>query len=274
MKIKTGLLFFAILIFFAFSFTKKPAQQGLCEIENTSFVSGEKLVYKAYYNWGFIWLPAGEASFTLTENKTDYEVRVIGKTYDSYESFFKVNDYFYSKIDKATLYPKNFVRIIEEGNYRKFDSISFDQENKKAYSINGKTRATAKRKEVNYDICMHDLLSVLYFMRNINVEQYSKGDYIPTKVFFDNESYPIKVRYDGKESKKNIKELGKYNTIKVTPDMVVGEVFKEGDKMKIWISDDANKVPLLIESPLKVGSAKAVLKSHSGLRHKLTAKIK
>lgn len=274
MKIKTGLLFFGFLIFFAFSFTRKPMQQGLCEIENTSFISGEKLVYKAYYNWGFIWLPAGEASFTLTENKTDYEVKVIGKTYESYESFFKVNDYFYSKIDKKTLYPKNFVRIIEEGNYRKFDSISFDQENKKAFSINGKTRATAKRKEVNYDICMHDLLSVLYFMRNINVEQYSKGDYIPTKVFFDNESYPIKVRYDGKEAKKSIKELGKYNTIKVTPDMVVGEVFKEGDKMKIWISDDANKVPLLIESPLKVGSAKAVLKSHSGLRHKLTAKIK
>ncbi|MFM2392684.1 MAG: hypothetical protein RLZZ546_666 [Bacteroidota bacterium] len=274
MKIKSTIFFLSLAILFAFNKVNDPTQQGLCEIENTCFKSGEKLVYKAYYNWGFIWIPAGEASFHITETKTDYEVKVVGKTYESYESFFKVNDYFYSKIDKKTLYPKSFVRIIEEGNYRKFDSISFDQERRKAFSINGKTRTSAVKKEVNYDICMHDLLSVLYFMRNINVELYTKGDYIPTKVFFDNESFPIKVRYDGKEPKKTIKELGKYNTIKVTPDMVVGEVFKEGDKMKIWISDDQNKIPLLIESPLKVGSAKAVLKSHSGLRHKLTAKIK
>ena len=43
--------------------------------------------------------------------------------------------------------------------------------------------------------------------------------------------------------------------------------------MKIWVSDDANKLPLLIESPLKIGSAKAVLKSYKGLRHKLSSKL-
>ena len=37
--------------------------------------------------------------------------------------------------------------------------------------------------------------------------------------------------------------------------------------MNIWVSDDKNKVPLLIESPISVGSIKAVLKSYSGLRH-------
>ena len=75
------------------------------------------------------------------------------------------------------------------------------------------------------------------------------------------------------EQKKEIKELGTYNTVKVIPDLVVGNVFKDGDKMKIWVSDDANKVPLLIESPLKIGSAKAVLKSYKGLRYKLSSKI-
>ena len=89
----------------------------VCSIENTSFVAGERLVYKAYYNWKFVWIPAGEAVFDVIENKNDYEVRVVGKTYESYDYFFKVRDYFYSKIDKKTLYPKNFVRIIEEGDY-------------------------------------------------------------------------------------------------------------------------------------------------------------
>lgn len=244
-----------------------------CAIDNTSFAPGERLVYKAYYNWKFVWIPAGEAVFDVIENKNDYEIKVVGKTYESYDYFFKVRDYFYSRIDKKTLYPKSFVRIIEEGDYRKFDSISFDQARQKAYSFNGKTRATAKMQQVNFNACMHDLLSVLYYLRNVNVDQYKKGNYIPTQVFFDNETFPIKVRYEGKEAQKEIKELGTYHTIKVIPDLVVGNVFKDGDKMKIWVSDDANKLPLLIESPLKIGSAKAVLKSYRGIRHKLSAKI-
>jgi hypothetical protein len=121
---------------------------------------------------------------------------------------------------------------------------------------------------------MHDLLSVLYFLRNVNVEGFKKGDFIPTQVLLDSGTYPIKVRYQGKEAKKTIKELGTFKTIKVIPDLVVGEVFKEGNKMQVWVSDDANKVPLFIESPLKIGSAKVVLKSYTGLRNPFTSKIK
>ena len=92
-------------------------------------------------------------------------------------------------------------------------------------------------------------------------------------MFFDKEVFPINVRYDGKE-KKDIKELGKFNTIRIIPDLVEGNVFKKGDYMKLWVSDDKNKIPLLIESPVSIGSIKAVLKSHSGLRYTLDSKIK
>ena len=95
----------AVIIFCAaFVRFEPPYSKDLCSIENVSFTSGEKLVFKAYYNWKFIWIPAGEAVFTVTENKFDYEVKVTGKTYDSYDDFFRVRDYFYSKIDKRTLY--------------------------------------------------------------------------------------------------------------------------------------------------------------------------
>jgi hypothetical protein len=258
----------------AFVRFEPPYSKDGCSIENISFSSGEKLVYKAYYNWKFIWIPAGEAAFTVTENKFDYEIKVIGKTYESYDNFFRVRDYFFSKIDKRTMYPKMFVRRIEEGDYRKYDSIIFDQNAQKVVSYNGKYKSTASKKDFTLKDCTHDLLSVLYYMRNINVDAYKKGEYIPTAVFFDEELFPVKVRYDGKEKKKDVKELGKYNTIKVIPDLVVGNVFKEGDKMKIWVTDDSNKLPLLVESPLKIGSAKAILKSHSGLRYDVTSKVK
>ena len=52
-----------------------------------------------------------------------------------------------------------------------------------------------------------------------------------------------------------------------SPELVESEIFKEKNSMRIWVSADENKLPLLIESPLSVGKMKAVLKSHSGLRY-------
>lgn len=238
-----------------------------CNIHNTAIAGGEKIVYKAYYNWEFVWIPAGEAVFNIRETKDNFEVTVTGRTYAAYDPFFRVRDYFHSVIDKKTMHPRHFVRIVEEGDYRKFDSIVFDQNTRKAISYNGKNRASANKKVLTLPECTHDLLSVLYFMRNINVSQHRPGDLIPTRILFDETIYPIKVRYEGKYDRFEIKDLGTFNTIKVIPDLVTGNVFKDGNRMHVWVTNDGNKLPLLIESPLSVGSAKAVLKSWSGTRY-------
>ena len=245
-----------------------------CKIENTAFQSGETIIYKAYYNWKFVWIPAGEATFNLIEKEDTYEITVIGKTYKSYDSFFKVRDYFHSEIDKNTMFPKSFVRIVEEGNYRKFDSIQFMQDKLTATSFNGRTKDTAIKKIIPIQQCTHDLLSVLYFMRNIEIARYNPGDQIPTKILFDETIYSINVKYEGKYPNFDIKDVGKMNTVKVIPDLVTGNVFKDGNRMHVWVTDDPNKLPLLIESPLSIGSAKAVLKSYSGLRYKMTEQRK
>lgn len=267
------LLFFSILILFLFVNAADSYRHDLkedCTIINTAIKGGEKIVYKAYYNWKFVWVPAGEAEFYIKEHPDTYEVTVTGKTYKGYDAFFRVRDYFHSIIDKKTMYPKYFVRIVEEGNYRKFDSLVFNQNNLSAISYNGKTRATAKRKYITIHQCTHDLLSVLYFMRNIDISKHKPGDLIPTKLLFDENIYPIKVKYEGKYDNFEIKDVGTFNTIKVIPDLVTGNVFKDGNRMHVWVTNDGNKLPLMVESPLSVGSAKAVLKSCSGLRHPFT----
>lgn len=269
-KIYTGFTYFlvgisCVIIFFAFS-TPKSISIYECSKENTSFIGGEELVYKTYYNWKIIWIPAGEVKFRIYDKGDEYIMEVIGKTYTSYDNFFRVNDFYSARIDKETLLPKTFVRYIEEGEYRKFDSLYFDQQNEKLFSFNGKTKATAINKTFDIDFCTLDLLSVLYTLRNTNVDQYKPGEYLDITMFIDEERYPIKVIYENKENKK-IKDLGKYPAIKIKPELVVGNVFKEGDVMKIWVSNDKNKIPLLIESPISFGSVKAVLKSYSGLRN-------
>jgi hypothetical protein len=235
-------------------------------MENTSFFKGEELLYSAYYNWNFVWIPAGEVRFRVYETEEEYILEAKGKSYASYDNFFRVRDYYASRVDKKTMRPKTFVRYIEEGNYRKFDSLYFDQKSAIIHSYNGKTKEEAKTKQFEIDPCTLDLLSVMYSLRNTNVEAYQPGEYLDIEMFIDEEVYPIHVIYEKKEDKK-IKNLGKFPSLKVKPELIVGNVFKKDDVMNIWVSDDANKIPLLIESPISIGSVKAVLKSYSGLRN-------
>ena len=270
--LKFGLLIFVAYVFVAFANGDKAGEDE-CNLDNEVFVADEVLVYKLYYNWKFVWIPAGEVKFEVKESDLYYDYYATGKTYESYDNFFKVRDYYYSRVDKKTLFPVNFVREIEEGKYTRYDSIVFNQNINKAVSHWGSKKENIKPYEFDLDGCMQDMLSILYYVRNYNSAQFKEGDNIPVKVFFDKEVFPLKVRYDGQEKKKKIKGLGKFNAMKFTPEVVAGYVFDEDTTMKLWVSDDNNKIPLLVESPVSVGSIKAVLKRYKNLKYPLTSQV-
>jgi hypothetical protein len=243
-----------------------------CFMENKTFQGGEEITYKLYYNLGIMWLSAGEVTFKVNDMGSQYHVAVAGRTYKSYEWFFKVRDYYDTYIDKNSLLPKTAIRNVREGKYRLYDEITFDQENKKASSLRGKTKDVATKKNYNLGECMHDMISVIYYSRNIDFESYKEGEEFPVKIFMDKEVWPLNVKYKGKQSRKKVKGKGKFNTIKFSPQVVSGRVFKEGEEMMVYVSDDKNRIPLLIESPVSVGSVKAVLKNYKGLKYDMTAK--
>ena len=61
--------------------------------------------------------------------------------------------------------------------------------------------------------CVHDVLSSLYNLRNIDFANQSAGYTVPFRVFMDKEEYPLKMKYLGKERKK-VHGMGRYNTLK------------------------------------------------------------
>lgn len=238
-----------------------------CTIENTTFQVGEELIYKVYYNWNFIWLSAGEVIFRVKEKEGKYYITADGATYNSYEWMFKVKDHFSTMIDTATLLPVEFVRDVNEGKYKRYEQVTFDQEAKSIEVLRNKKPKEQIIDNYAFSDCMHDMISILYFTRNIDFSELDYSFKFPIQIFLDKKVYPLNVKYEGKERKK-IKGLGRLNTIKFSPEVVAGEVFDEDSYMNIWVSDDENKVPLLIESPVSVGSVKAVLKRHNGLKYK------
>jgi hypothetical protein len=201
MKLNKYIFLFCLVAAANMSFYKPQNIQiaNICDLTNDAFIGGENLIYKVYYNLGFVWIPAGEVTFKAKENLDYYELIAEGKTYKSYESIFKVNDYFYTKVDKKSLLPQNFVRIVEEGNYRIYDSIRFQQDINKVLVFHGPSKANTKITTLKTDDCTQDLMSNLYMLRNVEMAQFKKGDAIETKMVFDKEIHPIKITYSGKE---------------------------------------------------------------------------
>lgn len=280
--IKLGAFSLIIMIMMAFNYpmqineipTDTIVPIDHCSIDNLAFQDGEEIVYKLYYNWNFVWLSAGEVVLKVKDLGNQFHFSAHGRTYKSYEWFYKVRDQYDTYVDKKTLLPNKSIRDIAEGKYRLYDEITFDKKRNVASSFRGKSKDTAEITEYKIESCMHDLLSIMYFARNLDFDELKEGDKVPVKIFMDKETWPLKVVYKGKDDNKKIRGEGRYETIKFSPEVIVGDIFKEGTEMNVWVSDDANKIPLLIESPISVGSVKAVFKEYRGLRYEMGAKVK
>jgi Protein of unknown function (DUF3108) len=241
-------------------------------VENTAFQNGEELTYKIFYNLNFVWIPAGEVTFHVSDEGSRYHLSAEGKTYSSYEWFYKAYNKLDSYIDKSTFLPQTSIRLVAENRYKVYDKVQFDQKNRLANFERGDTKDEVKlRGSMKLEDAMHDMLSAVYYSRTIDYAQAKQGQDFPMKVFLDETTYSLKYRYMGTEEK-NIRGLGKFSTLKLSPQLVAGNVFSESSQMKIWATNDANRLPLMIESPVSVGSVKVVLKSYKGLKHALSSK--
>ncbi|HYJ38550.1 MAG TPA: DUF3108 domain-containing protein [Chitinophagaceae bacterium] len=247
------------------SFPLKAGDE-FCGVQNTSFQHGETLTFKVYYTLAGVYVAAGEANFSLNleklMNKPVYHIVGDGKTYNFYDNFFKVRDKYESFIDTSTLRPVKFIRNVYEGGYKKYENVTFNH-----------TANTAVTNDGVYKVpnCVQDVLSAIYYARNIDFNKYKPGDKIPFSMFLDNETYDLYIRYEGKETVKT--KYGKFKAIKYKPLLIKGTIFEGGEKMTVWVSDDANRIPVRVESPISVGNIKVDMMGYKNLKYPLTSLI-
>jgi hypothetical protein len=242
------------------------AQTEFCGITNTSFRAGENITFKVYYNLGRLFVGAGEAVFTCELEKLNgrdvYHVTGNGKTFRTYDWFFKVRDKYESFIDTSNMLPLHFLRNVDEGGYKFYNNVTFNAPQGTATSTNGTFKVPP---------CTQDVISAIYYARNINFDKYKPGDKIPFNMFLDDKVYNIYIRYVGKEIVET--KFGKFRAIKFMPLLIKGTMFEGGEKMTVWVSDDGNKVPLRIDSPISVGSIKVDMVEYKNLRYNFTSLI-
>lgn len=221
---------------------------------------------KVYYTTLGMYIAAGDATFTVTLEKFNgrpaYHCVGVGKSFSFFDNFFKVRDRYESYIDTATMLPLKFIRDVNEGGHKKYNNVTFNHSANTAVSTTGVYKITD---------CIQDVVSAMYYARNINFGKYKVNDKIPFDMFLDDEINHLYLRYVGKEEIKT--RYGKFRAIKVRPLLVKGTMFEGGEKMNVWVSDDANHLVLRVESPISVGSVKVDMMSYKNLRYPLTSLI-
>ena len=245
---------------------------AICTVSNEAFIVGEKITYKVYYNLNFIWIPAARVTFEVKDLGDQYHLYAEGRTLKTYDWIFKVRDYYEVFVDKKTLLPTRAIRQVREGGYRLYDEMHFDRDRNMVSSLRGKTKEKATMMEYPIEACTHDILSIIYYARNLDFQNYQSGEKFPVDIFMDKEQWGLNVLYKGVQENKKIKGQGKFDTYLFHPEVISGDVFDENTVMNVFVSKDGNRIPLLIESPISVGSIKAVLDTSEGLRHEVQAR--
>ena len=142
----------------------------------------------------------------------------------------------------------------------------FDWDNQQVYSFTQNSDKPYTEDTVSISECTYDVLSLIYYARNINFDDYNVGDKIPVQSIIDNELFNLYIRYLGKETIKD-REGNKHDCVKFSALLVEGTIFRGGEDMFVWVSNDKNKVPILVEAKILIGSVKAYIKQSKGLRY-------
>jgi hypothetical protein len=239
-------------------------------INNHAFKRGEKLEYRVYYHSALTGkVTAGEGTLEVKadnrkfNNRNTMHIVGIGKSKGAFNWFYKVDDRFETFIDEEAMFPWMFVNRTREGGYKKDDDVNFNHGEGKAVSRNHTTQLPEN---------VQDFISGFYYARTLDISKVTAGGGFNVPFFLNDSVYTSRIIYEGKDIIKT--ELGTFNCLKFKPMVVKGDVFSDPYPMTIWVTDDRNRVPILFESAVIVGSVKMELKSYTGLANPFTAKVK
>ncbi len=226
-----------------------------------AYKDGEYLKFRIHY----FFFNAGYATLKLKEVQVNgrkmYHAIGTGRSSSLSSVVMKINDRYETWFDEEGR-PHRFIRNIHEGNYRKNVEFIFHHD-KNLLQVIDKLDNTVRQFKVPADV--QDMLSVYYVLRNVDTSKLKAGDFIEQNIFFDYELYPFKMKILGRKYIKT--KFGWTRALVLRPYVVAERVFKEEESLTVYVSDDENKIPLLIEAKLLVGSIKADLVEFGNLKY-------
>ncbi len=165
----------------------------------------------------------------------------------------QVNDVFETWVDPETFLPVKSIRSVKEQKYRFFDEVLYDHENDSIFSLK------SGRKKVPDKV--NDLISVFFYIRqNQYFDDLLSGKSFQIPVYHGDELFLMELEYLGLETIDT--KIGRKQCYVVSPKVPKGKLLKGSDGLKIYITKDANRLPIYAEFDLVLGALKCELNAY------------
>jgi hypothetical protein len=217
------------------------------------FRVGEKLSYQIF--WGpFI---AGRASLEVVGieqigSNACYHLVAEAHTSGLADMIWHVETKNESWLDVNELCSRQYRENRTEGKRVRASETQFDYSSRQASTTNF---ITGKMRSMPLDAPVQDMISSLYFVRAaplaLNINQ-------NFTVSVGETNYTVNVRPDLRKTM-YFRPTGDIPAWRIEPSPTLNVVAANKGRMWFWISDDARRLPLLVYSDMKIGSAKLVL---------------
>jgi Protein of unknown function (DUF3108) len=235
---------------------------NLPTVKNTAFKRGEKLTFRLHYGL----VEAGKVTLNITDENLKFGQRNtlhvvgLGTSQGVSDWFFKVRDRYETYIDEDAIVPWMFIRRVDEGGYKFQQDYVFNHYQNKVKTDTNKS----------FDITpnMQDMISAFYRGRTLDFSQAKVGSVYNIDCFLDEEIFPVKIKFIGRETVKI--KLGSFKCLKFRPLVQKGRVFKHEEDLNIWISDDGNHIPIKGKADILFGSVQIELTDYAGLANPIS----
>jgi hypothetical protein len=263
---KTLLMRNLLLIISLFMSTISSAQ-------NTSIGANEKLTFSASYNMSGLLTELAEITMETSEVKTSsstlLRLKCTAATYSKWDGFFKIRDLYESYVSPKSLTPYLYKRDINEGGYEKFMQYKFKYKTNSIESVKRKKRGDGstweEKKNFNISTSAKDLVSTIYNIRNLDIHKANPGDNQVFTVVFDNKEFSLNVKYLSKETINT--NIGQKECYKLAISINNSSVLKGTNDNLLWLTADANKIPVYAKFKIPVGNGELKIKSATGLKN-------
>lgn len=244
------------------------------------YVPGEELNYRVSYKAKLI--PNTEvATVTVRTSEAEldgrpcYNVYGNGRTLVSFRWFFSLDDTYNIWVDPATLRTLRFESDLHEGSYTFRSRYDYDWDSLRVETVWRSRERPEQRKRMSLTPVSMDAVSLFFNMRTAEADRFREGEQHELQMVLEDTVRHLKYRLVGREERK-IRNLGRFRTLKFACQIGTSESysFTDGSEFYIWLSDDRNKIPLYLESPIRVGSVCAYITSYKGLKYPLDSFIR
>ena len=241
---------------------------------------GERLDYRVAYKAMLV--PNTEMATVTVQTTLDtlqgkpvYRVMGLGKIMPEYRWFFNLEDRYDIFVDTLSLRTKRFESNIHEGDYTFRSHYDYDWDSMRVHTWAQSRQRTPRTKSMALTERSMDPVSLYFNLRSIDASTLKQGETHNLEMVLEDTIRVLKFRLLGREICR-VPQKGKFRTIKLACTLGTSEGFSftDGSEFFIWITDDKNKFPVMLESPIRIGSIRAYISDFKGLKYPLTSKIR